>query len=121
LAGTIAVLSLGLLLWCANGTPGDRMPAIESAEAVRVSDLPQEAQQTLALIRRGGPYPYSRDGAIFANREGRLPPASRGTYREYTVKTPDSRDRGPRRIICADSVRFWYTADHYRSFRRIVE
>ena len=94
---------------------------IESAEAVHIADLPKEAQQTLALISRGGPYPYSRDGAVFANREGRLPPASRGTYREYTVKTPGGSDRGARRIIAAGGVRFWYTADHYRSFRRIVE
>ena len=88
---------------------------------VRTADLPREARETLTLIRQGGPFPFARDGAIFSNREGRLPRAIRGTYREYTVKTPGSRDRGARRIIAAGSNQFWYTADHYRSFRRIAE
>ncbi len=88
---------------------------------VRTAELPREAQETLALIKQGGSFPYSRDGAVFGNREGRLPRAARGTYREYTVKTPGSRDRGARRIIAAGSNQFWYSADHYRSFRRIVE
>ena len=95
--------------------------ASETLGVVRVADLPYEARQTLTLIRNGGPYPYSRDGAVFANRERRLPRAPRGTYREYTVKTPASRDRGARRIIAASGDAFWYTADHYRSFRRIIE
>jgi ribonuclease T1 len=83
--------------------------------------LPPEARHTLALIRQGGPFPYARDGAVFANREGRLPRASLGTYREYTVKTPGRRDRGARRIIAAGTNAFWYSADHYRSFSRIIE
>ena len=87
---------------------------------VRASDLPREAQETLALIGQGGPFPSSRDGAVFANREGRLPLAPRNTYREYTVRTPHSRDRGARRIIAGNN-KFWYTTDHYRRFRRIVE
>jgi ribonuclease T1 len=100
--------------------------SVSSAEnalqnTVRTADLPKEARQTLALIREAGPFPYSRDGAIFANRERRLPPAPRGTYREYTVPTPGSRDRGARRIIAEGTRQFWYTSDHYRSFRRIVE
>jgi len=116
-----AALLLGLALLAASGPISARSPANEPAGAVRAADLPQEARQTLVLIKQGGPFPYARDGAVFANREGRLPRAPRGTYREYTVKTPGSRDRGARRIIAAGSNQFWYTADHYRSFRRIVE
>ena len=112
---------LGVFLLSATGTISARSPTIETADRVRAADLPREARETLSLIKQGGPFPYSRDGVVFANREGRLPPASRGTYREYTVKTPGSRDRGARRIIAAGSNQFWYTADHYRSFRRIVE
>ena len=112
---------LGLSLLSAGGTISARMPAIESAGVVRVADLPKEARETLALIKHGGPFPHARDGADFANREGRLPHASRGTYREYTVPTPGHRDRGPRRIVAAGINQFWYTADHYRKFRRIVE
>ena len=82
--------------------------------------LPTEARETLAKIQRGGPYPYRQDGSEFQNREGRLPAAARGTYREYTVRTPGARDRGARRIITAGipPAAYWYTDDHYRSFRR---
>lgn len=88
---------------------------------VRVDQLPPEARQTLALIRKGGPFPYRKDGSIFNNREGLLPKQPRGHYREYTVKTPGSRDRGARRIVSAQAGDFYYTEDHYRSFRRIRE
>ncbi len=111
---------LGLSLLAATGTISARSPATGLPGVVHVADLPAEAKETLALIRQGGPFPYSRDGAVFANREGRLPFAARNTYREYTVKTPHNRDRGARRII-AGKDQFWYTADHYRSFKRIIE
>jgi ribonuclease T1 len=116
-----AALLLGLAFLAAAGPISARSPAIETAGVVHAADLPKEARQTLGLIKQGGPFPYSRDGVVFANREGRLPRAPRGTYREYTVQTPGSRDRGARRIIAAGSNQFWYSADHYRSFRRIVE
>jgi ribonuclease T1 len=118
---TAGVILLGLSLLSVTGTLPARSPAIETAGVVRAADLPKEALETLVLIKQGGPFPFSRDGVLFANREGRLPHASRGTYREYTVRTPGSRDRGARRIIAAGSNQYWYTADHYRSFRRIVE
>jgi ribonuclease T1 len=116
-----AALLLGLAFLAAAGPISAPSPAIDASSTVRVTDLPKEARETLSLIKQGGPFPYSRDGVVFANREGRLPHASRGTYREYTVRTPGSHDRGARRIITARSSQFWYTADHYRSFRRIVE
>src|SRR5690606_2280771 len=82
--------------------------------------LPAEARDTLALIRAGGPYPYRQDGGVFQNRERLLPERPRGYYREYTVDTPGSRDRGARRIVSGGHppVEFFYTDDHYRSFRR---
>src|SRR5690606_5839793 len=81
--------------------------------------LPPEAAETLALIRAGGPYPYRQDGGVFQNRERRLPARPRGYYREYTVDTPGSRDRGARRIVAGGDPpsEFFYTDDHYRSFR----
>jgi ribonuclease T1 len=83
--------------------------------------LPVEALHTLQLIEQGGPYPYDRDGTVFQNREGRLPSRPRGHYREYTVRTPGSRDRGARRIVSGGDppTEFFYTDDHYRTFRRI--
>lgn len=85
-----------------------------------LGDLPQQAQQTVALIERGGPYPYSKDGVTFGNRERILPRQPGGYYREYTVVTPGEGDRGARRIVTGDDDReFFYTGDHYDSFVRI--
>jgi len=83
--------------------------------------VPPEAWQTLERIQRGGPFPYAKDGTTFFNREGLLPDRPRGYYREYTVPTPGARDRGARRIVAGGHPPevFYYTADHYRSFRRI--
>lgn len=97
---------------------------------VAASDLPREARETLALIRQGGPFPFpGKDGSIFGNFEQRLPVQPRGYYREFTVPTPGRQDRGARRIIAgsgpsrsvANSGESYYTADHYRTFRRIRE
>ncbi len=85
------------------------------------ANLPIEARETLALIKQGGPFPYRRDGIVFGNYEKRLPIKARGYYREYTVKTPWRRDRGPRRIVAGQNDEFYYTEDHYQSFRRIRE
>jgi len=84
--------------------------------------LPPEARDTLALIESGGPFPHRQDGATFQNREHRLPQRESGYYREYTVETPGSRDRGARRIIAGGDppAEFFYTDDHYGSFRRFV-
>ena len=88
---------------------------------VQVSELPEQARETLTLIKRGGPFAYAQDGAVFVNRERLLPIAPRGIYREYTVRTPGRADRGGRRIIASSSGQFWYSEDHYRSFRLIAE
>ena len=100
--------------------------ATETLESVALASLPVEARETLALIKRGGPFPYPRkDGSTFGNFEKRLPAKPRGHYREYTVPTPGSRDRGARRIVAGSppetSGEYYYTDDHYRSFRRIKE
>jgi ribonuclease T1 len=95
--------------------------ALAFANEVSLSKLPAEAQQTIRLVKVGGPFPYHRDGAVFGNREGLLPKRERGYYREYTVKTPGARDRGARRIVVGRGGEYYYTDDHYRSFRRIIE
>ena len=87
---------------------------------VQVAELPREAQRTLDLIADGGPYPYSRDGVVFQNRERLLPRKAGGYYHEYTVPTPGEDDRGARRIITGDGGERYWTPDHYRSFRVIV-
>lgn len=96
---------------------------------IAVGALPGEAHATLALIKAGGSFPYARDGSVFSNREKILPARQRGYYREYTVRTPGARDRGARRIVAGagaagdarTSGEYYYTDDHYNSFRRIRE
>lgn len=101
--------------------PADRAPG---GFASYPAFLPREAQAVLADIARGGPYDYRQDGGVFQNRERRLPSQPRGYYREYTVPTPGADDRGPRRIVTGGGLpgqtaphEYWYSDDHYRSFR----
>lgn len=100
------------------------LPAAPRDQAPRGGDdgLPAEAVATLELIERGGPFPHRRDGTAFQNRERLLPKRARGYYREYTVPTPGSADRGARRFVTGGDPPevFYYTEDHYRSFRRIA-
>ena len=97
---------------------------LAQAQEIARTELPREAQETLRLIEQGGPFPYPRDGVVFHNREKLLPLQTRGYYHEYTVRTPGVQHRGARRIVCGGSARqqplaCYYTADHYRSFRKI--
>lgn len=92
-----------------------------TGDSISLAALPAEARETLALIKQGGPFPYNRDGIVFNNFEKLLPAKPRGYYREYTVKTPGRQDRGPRRIVAGQTADYYYTEDHYRSFRRIRE
>jgi len=175
LLALLCVLCAGALAFGALA----REPAAPIPE-VAAAELPPEARDTLALIKRGGPFRYRRDGTVFGNFEKRLPVRSRGYYREYTVPTPGApergagaprlrgdataeargvpaeqsgalspapgshlrppgagtappsagaRGRGARRIVAGagadDDVRtsgeYYYTDDHYATFRRIRE
>ena len=88
---------------------------------IRESQLPAEGRRTLALIRQGGPYPYTRDGVTFGNFERILPRKASGYYKEYTVPTPGESDRGARRIVAGQAGDKYYTADHYETFKFIAE
>ncbi|MFF4822788.1 ribonuclease domain-containing protein [Streptomyces sp. NPDC001312] len=106
-----------------GGTVAAAAPADAAATAVGsicYSALPSQAHDTLRLIDKGGPFPYSQDGAVFQNREGVLPKQSTGYYHEYTVVTPGSPDRGARRIVTGQKTREdYYTADHYVTFKLV--
>ena len=116
----LASVALGLALAFGAAAQKTSPPAVAVPE-VAVADLPKEARATIALIRKGGPFPYARDGAVFGNREALLPPQKRGYYKEYTVKTPGVRNRGARRIVAGASGELYYTEDHYNHFRRVRE
>lgn len=89
-------------------------------DTIGLDELPPEAVDTINLILEGGPYPFSKDDGVFQNREGILPDFERGHYREYTVITPGSDDRGARRIVAGERGEIYYTADHYNSFREVL-
>ena len=108
----------------ARTAPVPAAPDVENTSglaAVAASSLPPEARETLALIARGGPYPYSRDGVVFSNFERLLPRKPGGYYKEFTVRTPGESDRGARRIIAGEAGEKYYTPDHYESFLFIIE
>jgi len=122
-----SVLALIFASFLAAPSAWARPPVARSLDdTVALAELPLQARQTHQLILAGGPFPYSKDGITFGNRERLLPNKARGYYREYTVKTPGSRDRGARRIVCGGKKattpdNCFYTGDHYASFKRIAQ
>ena len=101
----------------ANAPPAARASDLPT---IAYEDLPPEAHDTIELIDQNGPFPFSRDGVTFQNRERILPRQPAGYYREYTVITPGSSDRGARRIVAGEEGEMYYTDDHYDSFREIL-
>jgi ribonuclease T1 len=127
MAATLTTLGLAAALNLASltGATARTTEPTEITQTVSLATLPAQAQQTERQIRTGGPFAYGKDGVVFGNRERLLPRHPRGYYREYTVPTPGSKDRGARRIVCGGSQprepeACFYTDDHYTSFRRIV-
>jgi ribonuclease T1 len=126
-----AILAVGAPGAPAGSKPGSSPLPVESAAnagaptdsslpTIARADLPAEARTTLDRIAAGGPFPYDADGSVYQNRERILPLRPAGSYREYTVDTPGSPDRGARRIVVAATGEAYWTADHYASFARIV-
>lgn len=122
------LLSIALLLPVLQGCQPEQAKARDETKlpafhgnVIEYAELPTEAQYTLRAIRQGGPFAYSRDGVVFGNFEHILPDRARGYYHEYTVKTPGVHNRGTRRIITGSRAEYYYTADHYQTFKRIRE
>jgi ribonuclease T1 len=113
-----------LAVWAPNLVQAREPVSADRALSVSLAELPRQGVQTYHLIRQGGPFAHEKDGVVFGNRERLLPTQKRGYYREYTVATPGSRNRGTQRIVCGGAPRTpdacYYTADHYASFRVIV-
>lgn len=126
----VAFTLLGLSALSASPARETRATQADFVASANLAELPPEARDTLWRIRHGGPFPFpNKDGSVFGNFERRLPMQVSGYYREYTVPTPGRKDRGAQRIIAgsgrsgdvASSGEYYYTDDHYRSFRRIRE
>lgn len=111
-----------VLAW--SGLNAKEFAAGNSDKTIALALLPRQGLETYRLIFQGGPFPYTKDGTVFGNRERLLPSYPRGYYREYTVKQLYSENRGVRRIVCGGPTTTpdvcYYTADHYASFRKIV-
>ena len=116
-------IALVALLWLPMASQGSQptQNGQLSLPAIALANLPIEARDTLHAIKQGGPFVYPRDGVVFKNYERILPKHPHGYYREYTVKTPGARNRGARRIISGELNEYYYTADHYKTFKRILE
>lgn len=118
---TVALVGLVVLVlvgwFVRDAVTGTDLPGSGSGLQVReLSQLPPEATSTWRLIEKGGPFQSNRDGAVFENREKRLPAKPASYYREYTVRTPGSDDRGARRLVFGQERELYYTEDHYVSF-----
>lgn len=116
---TVALVGLIVLVlagWLVREAVSGPEPSGSGLPVRALSELPDEAAGTWRLIEKGGPFPHDEDGRVFGNREGHLPAERSGYYREYTVGTPGSRDRGARRIVTGADGELYYTADHYASF-----
>jgi ribonuclease T1 len=124
-AGASLALIFGLGLAVSPTSAQEAISRETALSAVSLGSLPVEVRSTELLVRSGGPFPYSKDGIVFGNRERLLPSRPRGYYREYTVRTPGSRDRGARRLVCGGDLpraphACFYTDDHYASFRQVA-
>jgi ribonuclease T1 len=125
LAGCGGSIPKGSATYSGGSAPTDAAalaPAkpVTDLTTITVAQLPPEAVTTLRLIASNGPFPYSKDGVTFSNREGVLPSHPSGWYHEYTVVTPGSSDRGARRIVTGKDGGRFYTDDHYASFDEVV-
>src|SRR5260370_21209827 len=85
---------------CALAPAAHARATADGLPIVALGSLPNEARTVHALILKGGPFRYDRDGVVFGNREHLLPAKPRGYYHEYTVPAPGVKSRGARRIIC---------------------
>lgn len=130
----LAVAAIFLLAWLLR--PSAQAPQLQPQSQDSVADvarpgvpaqagsdfpafLPAEAGPVIRRIQTGERFAHPQDGSVFGNRERRLPSRRHGYYREYTVPTPGLEHRGARRIVTGGDPpgEWYYTADHYRSFR----
>jgi ribonuclease T1 len=119
------------------GSP-DLAPGRGFSPAVNDPKRNTKLMEIISKIYNGQPLDFPKDGIVFGNKEGRLPPMPNGFYREYTVVPPgrhsgDGYDnvniggkdyvvgqmigqRGPERLVIGGSKLIYYSPDHYVTF-----
>lgn len=100
------------------------MPVLKQAKIVNFGDTVFEGDldlnSALDRIRKGTKLKHRNDGAIFGNRERRLPAEEeREYYREFVYEVEKVRFPGPARIVIGKKGDVWFTGDHYVSFKRV--
>lgn len=79
-----------------------------------------DLKPTLDRIAKGIEDSHPNDGAVFGNRERRLPRQSdRNYYHEYVLRTKGIRGVGPQRVILGKAGEIYYTPDHYDTFIQV--
>ena len=113
--------------------PGAPRPGKDFEPVIQDQMRIKAVMKLLADINSGAHLPYAQDGAVFSNKEGRLPVQPKGFYREYTLLTgsaphtvtigdktyqvaPDLSARGSERVIIGGGEKIYYTPDHYANF-----
>lgn len=113
--------------------PGAPLPGKDLSPVMQDQARIRAIIKLVSDIYHGAHLPYSQDGSVFKNKEGRLPVQPQGYYREYTLLTgdaphtvtiggvtyqvaPDLSARGSERVIIGGGQRIYYTPDHYANF-----
>lgn len=119
----LLALALGVLPGCSPADDARPQSTDTLAAQATISHvaLPAEAHRVIERILNGASFTHPKDGSTFHNRERLLPQQPTGYYREYTVPTPQARNRGARRLVTGGTppTVFFYTNDHYRTFTRV--
>ena len=130
LAALLAALASSLLVDGATArVAAEQAPAstMRAHRATRDGDLDRQIAAVIDSMARTGRPPAGvaqggrRAGrrGVFENAEGRLPPQPRGYYTETDVWPRGTGGRGAQRLIFGKGGEVYYTADHYRTFRRV--
>lgn len=91
----------------------------------RTNGVPDYVLTVLAYVRAHGEAPEGYvGGRIFQNRERRLPSTDgngkKARYQEWDVHPKkQGKNRGAERLITSADDAAWYTADHYKTFKKI--
>jgi hypothetical protein len=79
-----------------------------------------DVNPTLERVRAGKKLEHRNDGAIFRNREGKLPrKRDPNYYREFVHHFRKMPFPGPQRVIVGKGGEVYYSGDHYHSFTRV--